>query len=60
MSSSYPKFAEDFSKDLMELLDMHHAVLEPALRQARPTPVSPTADVLEWPQAPFRRVFGVP
>ncbi|KAL4448816.1 hypothetical protein ABPG77_007533 [Micractinium sp. CCAP 211/92] len=33
VSSSYPKFAEDFSKDLMELLDMHHAVLEPALRQ---------------------------
>ncbi|KAL4422877.1 hypothetical protein ABPG75_009074 [Micractinium tetrahymenae] len=33
VSSSYPKFAEDFSKDLMELLDRHHAVLEPGLRQ---------------------------
>lgn len=33
VSSSYPKFAEDFAKDLMELLDKHHAVLEPALRQ---------------------------
>ena len=36
VSSAYPAFAPSFAPDIMDLLDKHHAVLEPALRQVRP------------------------
>ena len=35
MSSSYPQATASFAPELMDLLDKHHAVLEPPLRQVR-------------------------
>ena len=38
VSSSYPQATASFAPELMDLLDKHHAVLEPPLRQVGALP----------------------